>query len=309
MGAPFYQIWGQSHQLFSMLLASSAVAFLVTSLLYFGWHAIKSPRAASLQLALIFFLLYIGGTALATAEGRFSLGVAQALASRYSTPVLMAWAVLAVLYAPLIEKCIDGKFHRALPLLLIPFFLLPQQIQAFVPQTETIYSKKLAALTLALGIDDLKQFSYIGPMHPPFHRFVLNLSKEAAEKKLSIFNHPHIKGVSTRIGTTAEQPVENQCVGYLDSIQTIDTDFRYKQIKGWIFEPNTQTVPEIIHLVNSNNIIIGYALTGQPRSDVQSGINRKAKLSGFTGYILSDEIGQPIQLQGLYPNCKLTVSS
>jgi hypothetical protein len=77
------------------------------------------------------FILYIGGTALATAGGRLIFGIEQALTSRYMTPSLMAWAALFVIIMPKLVTSYERlKWQLCMPLSLIILVMLPMQIKS-----------------------------------------------------------------------------------------------------------------------------------------------------------------------------------
>jgi hypothetical protein len=261
-----------------------------------------------LQLALVVFILYIGGTALGTAGGRLNLGVMQAIADRYNTPALMAWSVILVLYASMIARKTEEKLSYALPLLFIPFLLLPQQLEVFNANKNSIFEKQVAALSLELGVNDLAQLANIDPTVKAFVDYTFNISKIASERNLSIFNHPSLKDASKLMGTQIETQPSSLCIGFLDTINTIDSDSRYVRVNGWLFEPTSRTVPQIIYMLNSDNRIVGYGVTGRPRPDVKSSIDRKAGLSGLTGYVFVNESDNIVNLQGLNPSCLLVRS-
>jgi len=89
--------------------------------------AIILPRASSdpVRTALIVFIVFIGGTALATAGGRVDFGLVAAVASRYTTPSLMAWAALICIFSPwLLKQFSPQSAERTATLMLVNTFAI-----------------------------------------------------------------------------------------------------------------------------------------------------------------------------------------
>jgi len=297
LGGPFY------HMTLSLIVAQLAGLFLIGSSAYFSLGILKKP-SKPLQLALLFFILYIGGTALGTGGGRLIFGIEQALSSRYQTPAVMAWASLLILYSPRIVEKIESKPLLTIRLLfLIPALLLPQQLIALTSKHASLFEKEIAALALEFRIKDQAQISLVFPTAEG----ALLASKTAVEKNLSIFGHPNIKDASLLIGEKAINTT-TQCIGNLDQSAPIPNVSDYVKVRGWLYQPDDKSVPKIIY-ITKNNTIIGYALTGQPRDDVAIAIDSKARLSGFKGYVLADKLEGEIMLQGLDSECALNVAS
>lgn len=300
IGGPFYYITGKG----SLVITQLAGLFLIASTIFFACRFVNKPATSSLQLAMLTFLLYIVGTALGTGFGRLKFGVEQALSSRYQTPALMAWAALLVLYAPVIAKGISRNPARVLiPLMLVPLLLLPQQFKAVRSQQDTLFEREVAALALELGIKDQQQISSIFPSAD----WALSLAKKPSELDLSIFGHPLIKNANQLIGKFEKTRSLVQCQGSLDEISGIEDHGRYVRVRGWLFQSNAKKRPSLIHLFNGVGRIMGYALTGQQRPDVEPAINPEVTESGFKGYLLAQQLGQSVILRGYHPDCELKV--
>lgn len=295
LGSPVYYI------LHSNLVAKLAGIFLLISTICFARKALRKPSSSLLQLVLLLFLLYIGISALATGGGRLLLGVEQALAGRYTTPVLMAWSALLVLYAPMIARQVNIRWYRILPFILVPVLLLPQQLKTLYPETETLFDRKIAALASKLGIYDYAELSLLYPAP----EIVWYIGIMTGKKNLSIFGNPLIKDAALVINQEKSDLLLTPCNGNIDGIEVIYTDPRYIKVTGWVLNPNTGEIPPIVYIANDKNIIVGYALTGQKREDVKFILGKKAEFSGFRGYILSEQQG-PLILQGAQ-DCELRI--
>lgn len=302
IGGPIYYLTGQGSQAIAQLTG----VFLIASAVFFTWQSVNQYSKSSLQLALLTFLLYVGGTALGTGGGRLIFGVEQALSGRYQTPALMAWVALLILYAPMIARCINRHPPRILlPLLFVPLLLLPEQFKAVHSQQSTLFERQVAALALELGIKDQEQILSIFPSA----EWALFIAKIPAELDLSIFGQPNIKNVNRLIGQSSKTRSPVQCLGSLDEINNIDGQSKYVRIRGWIYQNEAKETPRVVHLLDKEGRIVGYALTGQPRPDVEAAINTKVIESGFKGYLLAQQLGQPVILRGYHPGCELIVKA
>ncbi len=276
LGNPFY------HLLQSKFIAQIAGLLLVLSSLFLLFKNIKNPHEYSLQFALLAFIFYVEISAVMAGFGRLSFGIDQAFSSRYATPLLMSWSALLIIGAPLIVK----KFKNfTLLFILVPIVFLPSQIKSLKPNQNEIFERKISALAAELQINDQKQLYKIC-----VPEFILTKIKPAIEQHLSIFNNPEIKDVNQLIGNVDPDNFTTKCTGNLEKITTIE-DQKYLQIQGRIFEPTSNSTPKIIHLNDSKNRIIGYALSD--------------KNQGFKGYILKEFSNQKIILKGFEPNCEL----
>ncbi len=300
VGGPFYALTGKGK--ISLVIAQLVGIFLIISSAFFTIKALRAPTTSSLPLALLTFILYVGGTAFGTAGGRLMFGLNQAVSSRYMTPALMAWAALLILYAPSLAAGLTRNRNRVLwPLLILFALMVPRQLTALRPDIEAQFQRKVAALALELRIQDEAQVNTIYPSLET----ALALTKTPVSSNLSIFGMDPIKDVSQLIGTTETVNAPVQCKGHVDRISTIPGENRYVSIEGWVYDTSSQSSPESLHIINKQDQVIGYALTGLPQPEVAINIDKKARNSGFKGYVRADQVGQPITLLGHKPTCQL----
>lgn len=292
LGSPF-------DVLFNRFIIMLTGILLLVCALGFTWQALK--KHAALELMLLTFILYIGGAALATAGGRLLLGVDYALAGRYTTPALMAWSVLLILFAPMIAKQARIDWQRILPLLFIPLLFLPAQFKSMHSTHDKLINREVAILALELGIPDDTQLAFLYPR--PEH--VLSLGKIAAENDLSVFGSAPFNNLLKLMGQK-RPALTRPCQGYLDEPFVI-ANSHYVRISGWLFNPANKTIPPLVYILNEQHLIVGVALTGLEREDAKSLLGKKAEDSGFKGYLLVENLGQTIILHGT-KNCELPVT-
>ena len=302
LGTPFYHLFGKDDLGMNAAWISSLImGLLVLAALY---RFIKSPENHGLALALIFYIVYLAGTALGTAGGRLVFGVSQALAFRYTTPALMAWATLFIVFLP----AIICAFRRwpipsflALGITLITMF--STQLAALEPKKHQLFNRAIAALALELGVRDEQSIlaTYV------MSNGLIGTAEEASKYNLSVFGMYPWKDLRPQLGLEFTDLPTQQCLGHLDFLHTIDQEDNFLQIRGWIFDSNTRKSPKRIRIISSDAVTTGFALSGQPRPDVAQAIHQQADLSGFTGYISSQIRDTQIVLVGDNPGCVLNI--
>jgi hypothetical protein len=281
IGGPFSHIIG-GH--IGTLVAQAAGATLIACSVYLTWYSIRNFAKSSLQLALLTFITYVGGTALGTAGGRLVFGLDQALSSRYATPALMAWAALFILIAPKAVRVVGPHRWRIwVPISVLCLAMLPMQLKAMQSQRAILFERNVAALALELGIKDQAQISQVFPSA----EWALLLSKIPKSQNLSVFGISPIKDAFEIMGTKVDHldKTHRLCVGSLDEVSTVSEDSDYLRIRGWAYDSDAQVKPLFGTLIGNNDRIVGIVLLGQPRADVAGAVDRKAEKSGFKGYV------------------------
>ena len=294
LGGPFYYLargatWASQFALLAGLL-------LVTGALYRLWRELSSPRRGP-ALALLFFIAYIVMTALLTASGRMSIGPEQAFSSRYTTPAVMAWAALAVLYFPLLrDRARAWRGVSVLALVVLGASMLLMQKQALKPANETaLFGKRVAALALAMGVQDRAQIMQV---YPEPSR-ALALAARAVQQDVSIFGRYPLQGVAAGLGQPLPQSGA-RCDGGLSAVFPVAGDPAHVRIEGTLHMPDSAQVPAFVRLVAAGKVV-GYAVTGGPVPGAP------ATQTGFTGYATAAALGGDLVLQGERPGCFLPV--
>jgi hypothetical protein len=290
-----------------LLAATVAGIALIASSLFFAWRMLFLRRQNSLQLALLIFILYVGGTALGTAGGRVIFGVEQALSSRYMTPALMAWAALFLLFyinVDLFKSWSRSKLWIVMASLIL--FMLPQQLKALKSQNLILFDREIAALALELGVKDQEQISNIFPSA----EWVLDIVKVPIRENYSIFGMAPLADLREKMGRTFDKKnaTQQECKGHLDVVEQIESEPNFLRVRGWLWNDGEKAHDELITFINSDNQISGFALGGQERLDVAQVIDKKAQYSGFKGYILTNQNAKDLFIYSRSLNCRLKVS-
>jgi hypothetical protein len=298
LGSPAYFMTGSNEA------AEFCGAFILLSCLYFAVQALTRRHRDGLLLMLLAFLLYLGGSALGTAAGRIDHGT---LASRYTTPALMGWLTLLIVYARHLgtPKTLDTPVWLAL---LLTLGLLPQQWQALSNQSHHLHQKLVAALAVELQINDPARVETIYL----FPDKLLRAAPALSQQHLSILGDPRIRGSLQELGSPAalEWLRAPSCRGQLESVEPLAHDANFLLIRGWMYDSESQSPPPSIRVIDHQGRIVGRALSGMARADVRREWGSKARYSGFTGYLslqaargtllLVADGARPCRIEGLF---------
>jgi hypothetical protein len=297
LGSPFYFLTGSSGA--GKVLALLGGVLLVVACLHQAvrWYR---GRGDTLLLALLFFLAYIGATATGTASGRLHVGSGEAFSSRYTTPALMAWAAVLLLYAPALLAAARASRRRAtqltLLLLLVAVPMLALQASALRSRAELGFEKNIAALALELGIADQPQVGHVFPSALA----ILPIVERARAQQLSVFGMAPWRGLHASMGQPAAPSAPAAlppCQGSLDEVAPVEGDANYLRVAGWLRNPDGATVPARVRFIDVDGKLAGIALTGRIRPDVAAAVGKGALHAGFQGYVLASEAGAALSLQ------------
>lgn len=286
LGSPVFHLGGGPR------LAMYAGLLICLSSQGFALLAAKEWRQRPLALCLAIYLGYIGATALGTAGGRLNLGLEQALSSRYTTPALMAWCALLVLFAQRWQGLLTRSALAQLAGLFFLLGFLPAQWHAFKAGSTEPQARMLAALALEMGVQDNDTIQHIYPSYLQ----VVAFSEKARRLNESIFANDAIKDVGQSIGHPLRTHGTSVCWGSIEHLAEINGTPEYRRIEGRLFSPDTGLSPRKVWVVDTQGLVVGYALAGWP-------VDSRGTNSGFKGYVKTSAISSPLQLQGETPNC------
>lgn len=293
LGSPVFHLGGGPQ------LAKYAGLLICLSSLGLALLAAQQWRQRPLALCLVIYLGYIGATALGTAGGRLNFGLEQALSSRYTTPALMAWCTILVLFAQRWQGLLTRSALAQLAGLFFLLGFLPAQWHALRAGSTEPQARMLAALALEMGVQDNNVIQHIYPSYQKAAAF----SEEARRLNKSIFANDAIRDVEQSIDHTLEARGTSACLGSIDRLAEVNGTPEYRRIDGWLFSPDAGLSPQKIWIVDARGLVVGYALAGWPRPDVAKLIDRRGMDSGFTGYLKASASSGPLRLLGESPNC------
>lgn len=299
LGSPFYYLFFGA---MPAAIFSGAVFILLFILIVL--RVLKDKQRHPYMLALVFFVTYILLTALATGAGRLTLGVEQALESRYTTPVLMAWAALALSLGRVVTWP-DWFFPTGLSIgiVLLVLLMLLLQFKALRSANRTTFIRSHAALALAMGVKDDDLIISLFP-DPAYPRLLLPAVERGG---ISIFSREPLASMRANMGRSANITGNRACIGFVDHVYEMRDEPDYLRFDGWIFSPADQRVPERITVLNQQGIIVGYAEVGLARDDVKAKYGAAALYSGFGGYVRKSLMTRSLTAIGSNPECKLVM--
>ncbi|MCY1285564.1 hypothetical protein D9M70_345110 [compost metagenome] len=257
-----------------------------------------------MALALLAFILYIGGTALGTAGGRLIFGSEQALSSRYTTPALMAWVALALIHARWLLNAMRTYSLQSLIVLCgLATVMSYQQRYALAPMHERVYQSEIAGLAMELGVMDSAQLMRIFPQPS----VALDIANNAIIRQLSVFGIEPLRGMRAAIGTkiTTSASAPPTCKGSLDAVEALEGELRFKRVSGWLIDSTVNHAPKVIQFVNNSGMLVGFALSGNQRDDVAKSVGTKDRHTGFHGYALASELDKHITMRDSHGACEL----
>ncbi|MEC5385595.1 hypothetical protein VVD49_07655 [Uliginosibacterium sp. H3] len=299
VGGPFGYLFSGSAK--ALLIAQIAGVCLTFAAIGFAWNALRKPKQSTLQLAMLLFILYVGGTALGTAGGRLSFGIEHALSSRYMTPSLAAWAALMVLAVPPMQARARRLADALLLILLVA--LLPQQLKTLEPKHDGLFERDVAALAIELGIKDQAQITHVFPSA----EWALSVAEVPVERNLSIFGMSPLADLRERLGASSgmEELPATACLGHVDEVHEIKEDPGFAQLRGWVSDGTSEAKPGVLTVVDEGMSVVGFLYGGQRRPDVVRVMGARALESGFKGYLRSASLDKPVYILGPNLQCQL----
>ncbi|MDX3986184.1 MAG: hypothetical protein QHC88_13110 [Achromobacter sp.] len=286
LGAPGAWIL-QSHTL-SMVLG----ACVILAGMFFAFMWLRGETREPSYAALLLFLLYIGGAAAAAASGRASGGYQNAFAGRYETPVMLAYASIALMTMHLGRNRASTSALLTTLLAATTVVLLPTQLQAINGTgTGQVQAKALASQALNLGVRDNAATQAVYPSDTPdrvdhIHR----IAQKAISDNYGVFAQREMRMAREALGKSPTQLSLERCTGDINTNQPVAGDERYVKVTGWAFNQTVGRIPPLAFLV-SNGRVAGVGFTGIDRPDVARAVSSKAARSGFQGYTLSASAG------------------
>lgn len=300
LGSPFYFMAGKG--VVGMGVAAVAGSVLAVCSAWLSLRLVRNARQASLSIALLFFILYIGGSAFGTAGGRLIFGMESATSSRYTTPALMAWlafTVILYLNSGLSRSARSAK-AAVLVFAVAAVLMLSYQVRAARGDAEMLQNREIAALALELGIKDQE---YIGLVYPKMEE-PLSMARAAQARELTVFGRFPYRGLKAGLGAEVASEALPACLGHLEKTTVLPEDTGYLRVSGWIFNDQAGASPKLVKIVE-NNSVVGFALTGNSRAGLASSISKSAVKAGFVGYLKRDGKDVSIRAVGVDVPCQL----
>lgn len=234
-------------------VAGSAGLALLASLLPAALAAPRSPRGAMLSALAIYGVL----TAVSTAFGRWSLGPAQAMSSRYATPTLAFWVALCFLlhFAGSRVGLARAWAAAAIPAGLVALALASQG--SFAEVAEQVVNLRAEAIpALAAGVADptaVQDSGMVGP-DPLSHLAALRAAHT------SLFAEPWLGWSGERLVDDAPTADTSRCAGRILSVEEVAAGARGgSRVRGTLRIAGTASLLRIV-LTDEAGTVVGFGI-------------------------------------------------
>ena len=238
------------------------------------------------SLSLFSIALLIVGQGFMTSLGRVSLGVEEAVSSRYATSVSFLWiAVLVLALALLLNKGpLSARYIAAYCVLLLITVGETAAQNGIIGEAwaENSRNFELAANALRVGVVDLNVFLLVSAASRP--EVVARARSFLLEHRLSIFADSRYALLGRHINEVASMSPPDACLGYFDIASAVGVQGG-ERVQGWAWSRPEKNAPSLILLVNDAGVIVGLASGGIERPDVVAAIPEVSeRRTGWQGY-------------------------
>ncbi len=300
LGAPFKHAFGKS-----VLTGQLAGAVLVVLAVRKAWQFVRAPQQHALEWSLLFYVAYIGGTALATGLGRALFGLEQAASSRYATPALMAWMAILVLHQPwLLSELRQRRWRVAVPLTVLLLALTPVQWKARKDMDDATLERRAGALSMALGVHDIQQIRTV--FYDPLRG--VELARQAADAHRSIYRTPAFAQVKS-MGQAASTLPTTACQAVIFQRSAVPDDAGYYRVEGAMAKPDGADEPVAARIVAADGSVAGYAVMGKRSKWYRDAFGLGGDARFFLGYVMASHMAKPWTLDVLGTGCVAHVAS
>lgn len=238
----------------------------------------RARRSAPLRLAMLAVVAYVCATALGTALGRLPLppGLHGALVSRYTGLANMAWLALMIAALPAARALRSPvRLPRiAVGLLLV---LMTFQLNAARGQATMVYERDLAALALAMQVDDPAAIAAVYPATSA--GIALDTASRAAAAHLPVFGN---RAMAETPGLLGRRVVASACQAGIEHTATIVGTPQAMRIDGHLKLPFRKLAPHPAPVLDDRDTIVGWVLArpdgARAQDDAAAGVP-------FSGYV------------------------
>ncbi|GKS95397.1 hypothetical protein [Acidovorax sp. SUPP2825] len=301
LGSPFQHLARRMEpvwisQAFGVLFAVLALARLVP--------ALKAPRAHALDLSLLTFVGFVAGTAFVTASGRLQIGMDGSLTSRYTTPSMMAWAALGILYAPRV-MALRGLARAGVTLLLVAVLVQMLSVQARqTKRSDGPHLRMTGALALAMGVHDEQRIGMLIWDRALAERIMAKTRPHG----FSVFGQPPLSDAATALGSQLEMPPA-RCTAFVDSVQRVPGDPRFVLLSGALLPEGEGPSPQSMRLVAPDGTVVGMGVPHRWRKlSAPGGVRAPARYLTFTAYLKATPETLPADLTLTAPGTACSVA-
>jgi hypothetical protein len=233
---------------------------------------------------------YVLGTALMAAMSRSGFGLESATVSRYASLPSLFWLSWTVIVLTGLQKfrLNDNSYWQllitlfaGLTILILSMYRVGTEAAQMIARTASL--QPLVTLSVQLGVADTDIVQHV--ITPSPEQF-LNLTTALKQHGFVPFHQPFHNSfctVNPYLGSQVpKSPVLRTLPGFFDRLTQLTPDIA--KVEGWVGDRNHRRL-NCIAILNQDNIIRGFALTGFPRPDVAQSLGTSYAFSGWKGYV------------------------
>ncbi len=264
LGHPLSPHWPEYASAVGLAGIALAMILFSTALMDHKRNIFKDRYSTSLTLIVMFIL----GTAIATALGRVDFGLTQAASGRYATPALVFWLAMC---ANCVVAYQAAKRYR-LFWLVGGTFLGTLMVSSVIVNQSNFWdlrgdwrnTKKQAATAILAKVYDEDVFWRLHP-HP---WNIFEKARVLEHDSLGIYSlwFSALPGETlSKIFTLVNS---DRCAGHLDTVREISSDRTGYRTSGWAIDQASKKPPRLV-LFAAGETITGLAFPGASRPDVE----------------------------------------
>lgn len=274
LGNPVFFVTGDLRHTAALGILSLAVAAAMVIYLF------RKREITPYRAFLIANYGMVVAAAMGAARSRWMLGLVASAAGRYTTPVLLGYAVLALLALDMAVSRRVRFAACAVPLLLITW-LASYQTQAW-GDNSYLFKWKLAVLGQKIGLDHPAYDALIFPA-TAHDRYV-----DGADFSASRNIGPYGRGWLHDAGIVKYDPAKRDdslCHGFIEPARTDSVGIT---VGGWMIARDADAGSALIVLTDNAGQTVGYGITGAARPDVSRAVPGAPDNAGWTGFARAD---------------------
>ncbi len=242
-------------------------------------------------------VVWVLGCAALSAVTRRAWQPEAAMASRYSTTVILYWLSLLMLAAPRWDRLFrEGAATAAKCLgqatVVLAVALLTWSQLAYARWWGLWMSQvEQATLSLLTGVPDRHQLACVFPADRS--EVPLKVAKVLKEREMSIFRRPEHQLLGSRLVDTYAIQDPSDCIGGFDALRSLNA--QGAKAAGWAWDRAAGKVPPLILLVDASGIIRGLARCDCTHPSAAAPTKPHAmKRAGWGGYARIDRGLRPM---------------
>ncbi|MUL36690.1 hypothetical protein [Gloeocapsopsis dulcis] len=253
-----------------------------------------TPQARTFRTSWLPWLVlqgYVIGTAFMGAVSRSGFGVESAMQSRYASLPSLFWLSLTVIVLIGLQKFrLNGTTYwqllitllAGLTVLILSMYRVGTEASQMIARTASL--QPLVTLSVQLGVADTDIIKQV--ITPSAGQF-LNLTDALKQHRLVPFHRPFqsdsLCAFNQQLSSDSLKPSTPQVLpGFFDNLTKLTPEIA--RVEGWARNRQHRDI-NCVAILNQNNIVRGFVLTGFPRSDVAKALGRSYAFSGWKGYV------------------------